>query len=166
MQAAQVKGLPVVNLIQMNQGEKVKSLVTIKAEDAVGEYLFFVTRHGIVKRVHVSEFESIRQTGKIAIGLKEDDELLTVKLTTGENEIIIAGANGKAVRFKESDVRTMGRTASGVRGFNIDDSVAVGAATDKEGMYILSITENGYGKKTDLSEYRLTNRGAKGVKNY
>ncbi len=158
------KGLPVVNLIQMNPGEKVKSLVSIKAESD-GEYLFFVTKQGIVKRVHVSEFESIRQTGKIAIGLKEEDELLTVKLTTGNNEIIIAGANGKAVRFNENDVRAMGRTASGVRGFNIDASTAVGAATDKEGMYILSITENGYGKKTELDEYRLTSRGAKGVKN-
>lgn len=157
------KGLPVVNLIQMDQGEKVKSLVSIAAESD-GKYLFFVTRQGIVKRVQVSEFESIRQTGKIAIGLKEDDELLTVKLTSGDNEIIIAGANGKAVRFNENDVRAMGRTASGVRGFNIDNSIAVGAATDKEGMYILSVTENGYGKKTELSEYRLTSRGAKGVK--
>ncbi len=157
------KGLPVVNLIQMDEGEKVKSLVPIQTESD-SNYLFFVTRQGIVKRVQVSEFESIRQTGKIAIGLKEDDELLTVKLTTGDNEIIIAGANGKAVRFNENDVRAMGRTASGVRGFNIDDSMAVGAATDKEGQYILSITKNGYGKKTELSEYRLTNRGAKGVK--
>jgi DNA gyrase subunit A len=157
------KGLPVVNLIQMDEGEKVKSLVSIAAESD-SNYLFFVTKQGIVKRVQVSEFESIRQTGKIAIGLKEDDELLTVKLTSGNNEIIIAGANGKAVRFNENDVRAMGRTASGVRGFNIDDSFAVGAATDQEGQYILSITKNGYGKKTELSEYRLTSRGAKGVK--
>lgn len=157
------KGLPVVNLIQMDAGEKVKSLVPVQAESD-GKFLFFVTRLGLVKRVEVKEFESIRQSGKIAIGLREDDELLTVKLTTGENEIIIAGANGKAVRFNESDVRPMGRNASGVRGFNVDDSKAVGAATDKEGNYILSITQNGYGKKTELEEYRLTNRGAKGVK--
>jgi len=96
--------------------------------------------------------------------LKDDDELLGVKLTSGQDEIIIAGSNGKAVRFNEQDVRAMGRTASGVKGFNVDGYEAVGLATDKEGQYILSVTRNGYGKKSELSEYRITNRGAKGVK--
>ena len=157
------KGLPVVNLINLDENEIVKSLVAVKA-DSDSNYLFFVTKNGLVKRVHVSEFESIRQSGKIAISLKEEDELLTVKLTSGEDEIIIAGSNGKAVRFNENDVRAMGRTASGVKGFNVDGSYAVGAATDKEGSYILSITQKGYGKKSELSDYRLTSRGAKGVK--
>jgi len=157
------KGIPVVNLLNMDKDETIKALVSVSPE-AESEYLFFVTRLGIVKRVHVNEFVSIRQTGKIAISLKEDDELLAVKLTSGSDEIIIAGSNGKAVRFNESDVRAMGRNASGVRGFNVDGSQAIGVATDKEGSYILSITKKGYGKKSELSEYRLTNRGAKGVK--
>lgn len=157
------KGLPVVNLIKLDENEIVRSLVAVKAESD-SNYLFFVTKNGLVKRVQVSEFKSIPQSGKIAIGLKEEDELLTVKLTSGEDEIIIAGANGKAVRFNENDVRAMGRTASGVKGFNVDGSHAVGAATDKEGSYILSITQKGYGKKSELSDYRLTSRGAKGVK--
>ena len=123
-----------------------------------------MTKDGLCKRVQVSEFESIRQTGKIAITLKENDELIGVKLTSGHDEIIIAGSNGKAVRFNEQDVRPMGRTASGVKGFNTDGSNVVGIATDKEGQFILSVTRNGYGKKSELSEYRITNRGAKGVK--
>ena len=90
--------------------------------------------------------------------------MIGVKLTSGYDEIIIAGSNGKAVRFNEQDVRPMGRTASGVKGFNTDGSSVVGIATDKEGQYILSVTRNGYGKKSELSEYRITNRGAKGVK--
>ncbi len=157
------KGIPVINLLNMDKNEKIRALVSI-SPDHEGNFLFFATKLGLVKRVHVSEFESIRQTGKIAITLKEEDELLSVKLTSGNDEIIIAGANGKAVRFNEQDVRAMGRTASGVKGFNVDGSEAVGLATDKEGQYILSITRNGYGKKSELTEYRLTNRGAKGVK--
>jgi DNA gyrase subunit A len=157
------KGIPVINLLDMDKNEKIRALVSI-SPDHEGNFLFFATKLGLVKRVHVSEFDSIRQTGKIAITLKDDDELLGVKLTSGQDEIIIAGSNGKAVRFNEQDVRAMGRTASGVKGFNADGHEAVGLATDKEGQYILSVTQNGYGKKSELSEYRLTNRGAKGVK--
>lgn len=157
------KGIPVVNLLTMEKDEKIKAMVAVSPESE-SQYLFFVTSAGLVKRVHVSEFESIRQTGKIAITLKEDDQLLAVKLTSGSEEIIIAGSNGKAVRFNESDVRAMGRNASGVRGFNIDGSKAIGVATDKEGSFILSVTQKGYGKKSELGDYRLTSRGAKGVK--
>ena len=157
------KGIPVINLLEMDEGEKIRSLVAYNPEHE-GKYLFFVTKDGLCKRVQVSEFESIRQTGKIAITLKENDELIGVKLTSGHDEIIIAGSNGKAVRFNEQDVRPMGRTASGVKGFNTDGSNVVGIATDKEGQFILSVTRNGYGKKSELSEYRITNRGAKGVK--
>ncbi len=157
------KGLPIVNLINLDKNEKVKAMVALKPEDT-GSYLFFVTKTGVVKRVHRDEFESIRQSGKIAISLREDDELVAVKATGGDDEIIIAGANGKAVRFNEKDVRPMGRNASGVRGFNVDGSYVVGMATDKEGSYILAVTQKGYGKKSALEEYRLTSRGAKGVK--
>lgn len=157
------KGLPIVNLIGLDKEEKVRALVALKPENT-GAYLFFSTLQGIVKRVHASEFESIRQSGKIAISLREDDELVAVKATSGDDEIIIAGANGKAVRFNENDVRPMGRNAAGVRGFNVDGSTVVGMATDKEGSYILAVTQKGYGKKSALEDYRLTNRGAKGVK--
>lgn len=157
------KGIPVVNLLSLDKEEKVKALVAIKKEDVDHKYLFFVTQNGIVKRVSVGEFENIRQTGKIAITLKDDDELIGVKPTTGNDEIIIAGSNGKAIRFKESDIRAMGRTASGVRGFNVDGSKVIGMSTDHEGNYILVISEKGYGKKSPLDDYRMTKRGAKGV---
>ncbi len=157
------KGLPVQNLLNLEKNEKVRALVAMTPEHD-GKYLFFVTKRGLVKRVAAEEFDSIRQSGKIAISLNENDELITVKATTGANEIIIAGTNGKAVRFNEDDVRPMGRNAAGVKGFNTDGCDVVGMATDKEGQYILSVTQNGYGKKTALNDYRLTNRGAKGVK--
>lgn len=157
------KGIPVVNLLNLDKNETVKAMAAVCPESE-SQYFFFVTKLGLVKRVHISEFESIRQTGKIAITLREQDELISVKQTTGADEIIIGGANGKAVRFNENDVRPMGRNASGVIGFNVDNSEVVGMATDKEGKYILAVTENGYGKKSPLADYRLTNRGAKGVK--
>lgn len=157
------KGIPVINLLNLDKNETVKAMAAVCPESE-SQYFFFVTKLGLVKRVHISEFESIRQTGKIAITLREQDELISVKQTTGADEIIIGGANGKAVRFNENDVRPMGRNASGVIGFNVDNSEVVGMATDKEGKYILAVTENGYGKKSPLADYRLTNRGAKGVK--
>lgn len=157
------KGIPVVNLLNLTEGETVKTLVKV-AKDDESKYAFFVTKQGIVKRVEVQEFESIRQNGKIAITLREDDELVGVRMTNGDNEIIIGGSNGKAVRFDENEVRSMGRTASGVIGFNVDEGEVVGIATDREGQYILAVTEKGYGKRTDISEYRRTKRGAKGVK--
>ncbi|MBS6374248.1 MAG: DNA gyrase subunit A [Erysipelotrichaceae bacterium] len=157
------KGLPVINLLNLDKEEKVRALVPVK-RDSESKYLFFVTKMGIVKRVNMDEFESIRTNGKIAITLREDDELLGVKETTGDDEIIIAGSNGKAVRFNEDDVRPMGRTASGVKGFNIDGGEVVGVATTKEGTHILTVSENGYGKQTPIDEYRLTSRGTKGVK--
>ena len=158
------KGMPVINIINIDKDEKVKALVPIDKERELKGYLFFVTRNGLCKRVEVKEFESIRQTGKIAITLKEDDELVTVKPTFGEDEIIIAAANGKAVRFDERGIRAMGRSASGVRGMNVDDSYVVGACTSTEGKMIFAISKYGYGKKTDINEYRMTSRGAKGVK--
>lgn len=157
------KGIPVVNLLKLDKEEHVTELVPMQKESKA-EYLFFVTKKGLVKRVKTQEFDSIRNNGKIAITLREDDELFNVKSTGGEDEIIIAGSNGKAIRFNESEVRVMGRTASGVRGFNTDGSEVVGVATSVEGNYILSVSENGYGKKSELHDYRKTSRGSKGVK--
>ena len=157
------KGLPVVNLLNIDKEEKVKALVPVKRESE-SAYLLFVTKNGLVKRTSMSEFDSIRQNGKIAITLKEDDELMGVKETTGDDEIIIAGSNGKAVRFHEDGIRPMGRTASGVKGFNVDGSEVVGLATSRDGTHLLAVSQNGYGKRTPIEEYRLTTRGAKGVK--
>ncbi|MFV0478960.1 MAG: DNA gyrase subunit A [Anaerorhabdus sp.] len=157
------KGIPIVNLMNLDKDEVIRTLVPIKKDNNEYKYLFFVTQNGIVKRVELNEFDSIRQNGKIAIGLKDNDELVMVKATTGNDEIIIAGSNGKAVRFDEKAIRAMGRVASGVKGFNTDGSKVVGIATSKEGEFILSISEKGYGKKSPLGEYRITNRGAKGV---
>ena len=158
------KGVPVINIINIEKGEKVKALVPINREMEIKGYLFFVTRNGICKRVEAKEFESIRQTGKIAISLKEGDELVSVKPSLGNEEIIIGAANGKAVRFDERGVRSMGRTAAGVRGMNVDTSEVVGCCTSKEGRMIFVVSKNGYGKKTPVDEYRMTAKGAKGVK--
>ena len=159
----QSKGLPIVNLINLEENEVVNTIFSTKEDDDT-KFFVFATKTGLIKRVEVEEFESIRQTGKIAIALKEDDELVAVRQSTGDDEIIIGGSNGNAVRFKETDVRPMGRNAFGVIGFNGDGCEVIGMATDKGGQYILSITENGYGKKTPLDTYRLTKRAGKGVR--
>ncbi len=158
------KGIPVVNLLNLSKNEKVKAMIDVTADPQLEhEYMFFVTTNGLIKRVPMSEFLSIRQSGKVAIVLREDDTLFATQLTSGNDEIIIAGDNGKAIRFNERDVRPMGRSAAGVKGFNTDGGKVIGVATDRMGEYVLSITEKGYGKKTPLSDYRLTQRGGKGV---
>ena len=157
------KGLPVVNLLSLEKEESVTALVPMK-KDSPAQYLFFVTQKGLVKRVKVEDFDYIPRKGKIAIQLREDDELINVKPTSGEDEILIAGSNGKVIRFEEDEVRPMGRTASGVRGFNTDGGTVVGVAVSHEGKYLLSVSENGYGKRSEIDEYRKTNRGNKGVK--
>ena len=156
------KGIPVVNLLNIDKDEKVQAMVPYNLEDE-HKYLFFATKNGTVKRTAISEFESIRQNGKIAIVLNEDDELIDVKGTTGHDEMLIAASNGKCVRFSEDDVRPMGRKSVGVKGMNVDGSYVVGLANTNEGEYILSVSEKGYGKKTLIEEYRLCKRGAKGV---
>lgn len=157
------KGLPVVNLLSLEKEEHVTAMVPMK-EESPAQYLFFVTQKGTVKRVKVEDFDFIPRKGKIAIQLREDDELINVKPTSGEDEILIAGSNGKVIRFEEDEVRPMGRTASGVRGFNTDGGTVVGVAVSHEGKYLLSVSENGYGKRSEIDEYRKTNRGSKGVK--
>jgi len=161
------KGLPVVNLLNLDKEETVKSMINLNKNAINHEsnyFLFFATQNGIVKRVKLEEFESIRQSGKIAIKLKDDDQLIAVKLTTGNNQILIAASNGKLVRFSEDKVREMGRTASGVRGITIDGSKVIGITTDTEGQFIMVVTEKGYGKMSPIDEYRISNRGGKGVK--
>ena len=159
------KGLPIVNLLNMDKNENVKTMISIH-RDEVSEkcFLFFVTKNGIVKRTKITEFENIRTSGKIAISLRDDDELVDVKLTNGESEILLAASNGKASRFDENDVREMGRTASGVRGMNVDGAHIVGVTTSLEGSKVLVVTEYGYGKISPADEYRLAHRGGKGVK--
>ena len=126
--------------------------------------LVFATKNGLIKRTDISEFDSIRTNGKKFITLKDNDELVSVKKTTGNDEILMASSNGRMVRFNESAVRIMGRSASGVRGINLDGGILVGMEIVEPNEYVLVITEKGYGKKTPVDEYRITNRGGKGVK--
>lgn len=156
------KGIPVINLLNMEKEEKVRSIISLDSYDEEAG-LLFVTKLGTTKRVSVKEFERIRQSGKIAINLKENDELIDVKLTNGSAEILIASSKGKVVRFNENDVRMMGRNASGVRGINVNGGEVVGVATSLEGKYILVISKKGYGKMSLIDDYRLTNRGGQGV---
>lgn len=157
------KGLPIVNLLSLEENEKVRSIISLD-EYKENEYLFFATVNGIVKRCDVKEFESIRQNGKKAIEMKEGDELLDVKLTNGEALVSISASNGKMVKFNENDVRVMGRSASGVKGIDIEDDVkALSLTTSLEGNLVLVISEKGYGKLSPLEDYRLTSRGSKGV---
>jgi DNA gyrase, A subunit len=157
------KGIPAINLISMDKTENIRALVPYSKEHD-SKFLFFVTKQGIIKRTTFDEYENINKNGKIAIKLNEDDELAFVRSTDGNAEIIIAGSNGKAVRFQENTVRPLGRTARGVKGFNVDGGYVIGLATNLEGEYILTITENGFGKKSALADYRMTRRGARGVK--
>ncbi|MBB5183842.1 DNA gyrase subunit A [Catenisphaera adipataccumulans] len=156
------KGIPVVNLISLNKEENVTTLLSIP-QDSDFKTLLFVTKNGIVKRTSVDEFRHINKNGKIAIDLRENDLLFFVKPTTGQEEVIIAASNGKAVRFKETDIRMMGRTAAGVRGMDVGSDHVVGCAVSHEGDTLLSISENGYGKRSQIDDYRLTSRGKKGV---
>ncbi len=159
----QSKGLPIVNLLPLEKDEFVKSMLKIENEDP-NKYLVFCTQQGLVKRTKIEEFENIRTGGKIAISLKENDQLLDVKKTSGTDEILIASSNGRMIRFNENEIRIMGRTASGVRGIDVGDGIAVGCEISTENQLVLVVTENGYGKQTNVEEYRMTHRGSKGVK--
>lgn len=159
----QAKGLPIVNLIPIEKEENVTSILVISKEDD-NNYLLFATKFGYVKRSEIKEFENIRVTGKIAITLKEGDELIGVKKTNGVNEIVLASSAGKMVRFDEKEIRVMGRTAIGVKGIDLNKAYCVGVEKIISDQEVLVITENGYGKRTNVNEYRKTHRGAKGVK--
>ena len=159
------KGLPIVNLLNLDKAENVKAMISLHPDDVEEEdYLFFATKDGLVKRTPVSEFRNIRQSGKIAITLKDDDELVSVKHTHGQSMILLAASNGKAIKFSENDVRSMGRSAAGVRGMNVDGSKIIGMTMSDEGEKVLIVTKHGYGKMSSAADYRLSHRGGKGVK--
>ena len=159
----QSKGLPIINLLQIEKDEVVKVMLKVSNNEE-NDFVLFCTQSGIIKRTDIKEFDNIRKTGKLAITLKENDELISVKKTNGNNEVLIAASNGRMVRFNESEVRIMGRSASGVKGIDIENGICVGCEVATESSNILVVTENGYGKKTVLDEYRKTHRGSKGVK--
>ena len=160
----QAKGLPIINLLPLEKDEKITSVVTISEENDQS-FLTFITKKGLIKRTNKEEFDNIRSNGKKAIILREDDELIAVRKTDGNKEIIIGSSNGKLVRFKETEVRVMGRGSAGVRGIDLSpEEKVVGAEVVEENAEVLIVTEKGYGKKTPIDEYRLTHRGSKGVK--
>ena len=160
----QSKGIPIINLIQIDKDEMVNSVIRVVKEDS-DKYLLFATKKGLVKKTSVSEFSNIRQNGKICITLKENDELISVRKSSGNNEILLGSSNGRIVRFNESEIREMGRSASGVRGINLEsDECCIGAEVVNNNDNILIVTENGYGKQTNVRNFRETKRGSKGVK--
>ena len=159
----QSKGLPIVNLLSLEKDEVIKVMLKIEANEE-NNNVVFCTQKGLIKRTNISEFDNIRANGKIAITLKDDDELIAVKKTDGTNQIIIAASNGRMIRFDENEIRIMGRMASGVRGIDVGDGIVVGCEIAYPQQKILVVTENGYGKQTDVEEYRMTHRGSKGVK--
>ena len=160
----QAKGLPIINLLPLEKEEKITSVVTV-SDESDNSMLTFITKKGLIKRTAKEEFDNIRSNGKKAIILKEDDELIAVRKTDGNKEIIIGSSNGKLVRFNENEVRVMGRGSSGVKGIELNkDECVVGAEVVDSNAEVLIVTENGYGKKTPIDEYRLTHRGSKGVK--
>ena len=157
------KGLPIINLIQIEKGENVSAVVKVERDNAY-KYFIFGTKDGVIKRTLISEFDNIRQSGKIAITLRDGDELNSVKKSTGEDFVLMCSSNGRMVRFNENEVRVMGRSAAGVRGITLENDYCVGTEVASESQEVLVVTEKGYGKKTAVSEYRQTKRGSKGVK--
>ena len=159
----QSKGLPIINLLPLDKDEKISAMFTVSREEK-SKYLVFATKNGLVKKCNISEFENIRKSGKIAITLKEDDELISVFKTEGEQFITLASSNGRLVKFDEKEIRIMGRTASGVRGIDLGDGHCIDANVADPEKEVLVVTENGYGKRTTIDQYRTTHRGSKGVK--
>ena len=159
------KGIPVINLLGIDSAEKIQAIISVEGKAEAGKYLFFTTLKGTVKRTSVTAFSNIRSNGLIAISLKEDDELVNVVTTNGNQKMIIGTHAGYSVTFDENTVRDMGRTASGVRGIRLrENDYVVGAAILDENKEVLVITENGYGKRTKASEYPVKGRGGKGIK--
>ena len=160
------KGLPIVNLLKLDEGETIQTVINAKSDEASeNNHLVFVTRQGLVKRTKEAEFKNIRQNGLIALKLREGDELINVFLTTGNEEIVIGTKFGYSVRFKEDTIRSMSRMAAGVKGVTLrDGDQVVGAAAITEDQEVLIITENGYGKRTSATEYPTKGRGGKGIK--
>ncbi|MDG4477854.1 DNA gyrase subunit A [Streptococcus parasuis] len=158
------KGLPVVNLLKLEENESIQTIINVTKDQTADHYLFFATRQGIVKRTNVNEFSNIRQNGLKALNLKDDDELINVFLTDGQADVIMGTKFGYSVRFAETDVRNMGRTATGVRGIKLrEGDHLVGATIVSDDQEVLVLSENGYGKRTPASEYPTKGRGGKGI---
>ncbi|HEM3637036.1 TPA: DNA gyrase subunit A [Streptococcus suis] len=158
------KGLPVVNLLKLEENESIQTIINVTKDQAADNYLFFATRQGIVKRTNVNEFSNIRQNGLKALNLKDDDELINVFLTDGQADVIMGTKFGYSVRFAETDVRNMGRTATGVRGIKLrEGDHLVGATIVSDDQEVLVLSEKGYGKRTPASEYPTKGRGGKGI---
>ncbi|MBT0925445.1 DNA gyrase subunit A [Streptococcus parasanguinis] len=159
------KGLPIVNLLKLDEGESIQTIINVEQDRSDESYLFFTTRQGVVKRTNVAEFSNIRQNGLKALNLRDEDELINVFLTDGNTDVIIGTKYGYSVRFNEAVVRNMGRSATGVRGVNLrDGDKVVGASTITDQDEVLVITEKGYGKRTMAGEYPTKGRGGKGIK--
>ena len=157
------RGTAIVNLLQLDGGEKVTAMIPLPREREEG-YLVMATRNGLIKKTGSEEFANLRKMGLIAIALREDDELIGVELTRGESELIMATRMGQAIRFRENDVRPMGRNSMGVRSIDLaEGDEVIDVAKVEEGKQVLAITQNGYGKRTDLSEFRTQSRGGKGI---
>jgi DNA gyrase subunit A len=158
------KGIPIINLLGIEKDEWINAIIPV-SEFEDDWYLFFTTKHGISKRSPITSFAHIRNNGLIALGLREEDELISVRLTDGNKDIIIGTKKGQLIRFHETDVRSMGRTATGVKGITLaDDDEVVGMEVLEENSEVLIVTQNGYGKRTPAEEYRLQHRGGKGIK--
>ena len=159
----QSKGIPIVNLLQIEKDERVNAVIQISREEEC-KYLLFATEGGVVKKTLISEFANIRNSGKICISLRDNDKLIDVKKTTGNDLVLLGSDSGRMVKFNEDEIRVMGRTASGVRGITLDGGKCICSEIVSEDDTILLVTEKGYGKQTKVSEYRQTKRGSKGVK--
>lgn len=164
----QAKGIPIINLLQIEPGEQISTVIpvaSLSAEDVAGQYLFFATRHGVVKKTAIADYSHLRKAGLIAINLREDDELIGVRLTDGERNIMMATKFGQAIHFSEKDVRSMGRVATGVKGIELSpDDEVIGMDVVESEENVLVVTSNGYGKKTAVSDYRFQTRGGKGIR--
>ena len=159
----QSKGLPIINLLKLEKDEKIAALLKVSKNEE-HKYFVFATKNGYIKRTSISEFDNIRNNGKKFITLRDNDELISAKKTLGNEDILMTSSNGCLVHFAEESIRVMGRGASGVKGINLGDYVLVGMEKADESQNVLVITEKGYGKQTPIGEYRITNRGGKGVK--
>jgi len=162
----QAKGTAIVNLLELDGDEKISAVIPISGYDD-GTYLIMATKFGVVKKTELAQYDNIRKGGLTAVALRENDELIGVRLTNGENDIMLVTRNGMSIRFKESDVRPMGRVSQGVKGITLDDDdYVIGMATSMPDSTLLVVTENGFGKRTELEEYKIQSRGGKGILTY
>lgn len=163
----QSKGIPVINAIELENGEVISTMIAVKDLEKEDAFLIFATKHGIVKRSSLSNFSHINRNGKIAINFRDEDELVAVRLTDGSKDVLLGTSRASLIRFKESLLRPLGRTAAGVKGITLregDEVIGLAVANGDSEDEVLVVTENGYGKRTPLEEYRVSNRGGKGIK--